>query len=315
MENMQSQFNLLAATMAANSEEQFRVLNEAIAAAQQPPVVDNTPQHTAQTEALPPQIKVKVPKDFDGNRARVPYFTHEVENYMKLMRLQTSIMSLVPTLLTGVAASWWHSLLSAGTAPDAWEVFKPELVRRFGDPKLGENMREELAALKSGRAAEVVRGELERIFAHLPGLPEMERIWHFKSKLKGTTRYVLEQHDPQTLIAAYEMAETVERAALVSQGINFTTPGSGRVSRFMLHRPRSTPWSGGRDQGPVPMELGAMNGKRQARAPLTEREKSELFKSNGCFYCRVPNAGHLSRDCPQRGPRPRPGNGRGRASS
>ena len=315
MEDIQSQFNLLAATMSANSEEQFRILHEAIAAAQQPPVVNNTPVHMAQTEALPPSIKVKVPKEFDGSRARVPYFTNEIENHTKLMRLETSIMSLVPTLLTGVAASWWHSLLSSGTAPDAWEVFKPELVRRFSDPKLSENMREELAALKLGRAASLVRADLERIFAYLPGLPEMERIWHFKSKIKGTTRYVLEQHDPKTIIAAYEMAETVEHAVLVSHSPNYNTPGNGRGSRFMMDRPRSTPWSGGRDQGPVPMELGTMNSKQKERAPLTEREKIGLIKSNGCFYCRVPNAGHISRDCPHRSPRPRPGNGRGRTSS
>ena len=148
MENLQAQFNLLAATMAANSVEQFRVLNEAIAAAQPVPVVDNTPIHPSQTDALPASIKVNVPKEFNGSRARVPYFTYEVDNYMMLMRLDNSIMSLVPTLLTGVAASWWHSLQVAGIAPVAWEVFKRELVSRFGDPKLGENMREELAALK-----------------------------------------------------------------------------------------------------------------------------------------------------------------------
>ena len=66
-------------------------------------------------------------------------------------------------LLTGVAASWWHSLQTSGTAPAAWEVFKDALVRRFGDPKFGENMREELAVLKSNQAAAVLRGELKRI--------------------------------------------------------------------------------------------------------------------------------------------------------
>ena len=61
-------------------------------------------------------------------------------------------------------------------------------------------MREELSALKLGRAAALMRSDLERILVHLPGLPES--VWHNKFKLKGSTRFVLEQHDPQTLVAA-----------------------------------------------------------------------------------------------------------------
>ena len=188
MENIQLQFNSLAATMAANSAEQFRLLNEAISAAQQQvPLDNNTIIHPAQTDALPTSIKVNVPKEFNGSRARVPFFTYEVENYMMLMRLETSIMSLVPTLLTGTAASWWHSLQTAGTAPVAWEVFKSELVRRVGDPKLGENMREELAVLKPNQAAAVLRGELDRayFYTYLVCQKVSVRVWHFKSKLKA----------------------------------------------------------------------------------------------------------------------------------
>ena len=53
---------------------------------------------------------------------------------------------------------------------------------------------------------------------------------------------------------------------------------------------------------PVPMELGAVSQRRgnqqPARKPLTEKEKEALRKRNGCFYCRKPNAGHMSFDCP-----------------
>jgi hypothetical protein len=162
------------------------------------------------------------------------------------------------------------------------------------------------------------RSDLERILVHLPELPESEKVWHFKSKLKGSTRFVLEQHNPQTLSEAFEMAETVERAAHLSQGSGLGAPGNGRVSRFALDRPRSAPWSNGRDQGPVPMELNAMGGERSgARAPLAEREKQELRDNQGCFYCRVANAGHYSGQCPRRPAEERrrggrPGNGRGR---
>ena len=45
---------------------------------------------------------------------------------------------------------------------------------------------------------------------------------------------------------------------------------------------------------------------------LSSKKKQALIKSNGCFYCRVPNAGHLTRECPQkRVQHSRPGNGWG----
>ena len=298
----------------AHAQAQFIALSEAAAAVRQVPDVTGPPLRTPQTAPLPSTVKLNLPNHFSGSRSRVPSFMYEVEQYVHMRQLEESVMTLLPVLLTGVAAAWWQSLLTAGTAPVTWDAFKRELVLRFGDPKLVENMREELSALKPGRAAALLRSDLERILVHLPGLPESERVWHFKSKLKGPTRFVLEQHDPQTLAAAFEMAETVERAARMSMGVSFNAPGSGRVSRFSLDRPRSALWSASHDQGPVPMELNAMGGERGPRASLTtEREKQALIKSNGCFYCRVPNAGHMSRECPQKGERySRPGNGRGR---
>lgn len=274
-----------------------------------------------QTAPLPNSFKINMPKEFNGSRPRVPSFIYEVETFVQMKQLEESIMTLLPALLTGVAAAWWQSLQAADSAPDTWEVFKHELVLRFGDPKLVENMREELSALKPGRAASLVRGDLERILVHLPALPESERIWHFKSKLLPSTRYVLEQHDPQTLNSAYELAETVERAARLSLGQGAGTSGLGRGSRgsFSLARPRAAPWTNAHDQGPVPMELNAMRGEDpRGRAPLTEREMRELRKNGGCFICRKPNAGHWSGQCPEaklagrRGARPGNGRGRGR---
>ena len=278
------------------------------------PRENSLPPLRSQTERLPSAVKVQVPKEFNGDRPRVPSFICSVERYSRLMGLDNSIMSLVPTLLTGDAEAWYRSLEVTGTAPEDWEVFKSQLIRRFGDPNLEDNKRGELSALKPGMSAEQLRSAMERIFVHLPDLPEKERLWHFKDKVRGTTRYVLAQHNIETLIEAYEMAEMVERAALLGQGPNSSAFGSGRPSRFVLDRPRSARWSGTRDQGPAPMELHAMQNSGPTRAPLTELERAVLIQNSGCFFCRVHNAGHVARDCPQRAPSPRPGNGRGRAS-
>lgn len=314
LEEAEARLSLRSQELDTKAQAHFNALHEAATAhlsSEEP-----GPRRPPQTAPLPSNLKINQPNPFNGGRSRVPSFIYEVETFMTMRQIVESIMTLLPALLTGPAAAWWQSLLVAGTAPDTWDQFKQELVLRFGDPKLVENMREELSALKPGRAAALLRSDLERILVHLPGLPESERVWHFKSKLKSSTRFVLEQHDPQTLSAAFEMAETVERAARVSMGVGLSAPGNGRVSRFALDRPRSAPWSNSRDQGPVPMELNAMSGGHSSRAPLTEREKQELRDNQGCFYCRVPNAGHYSGQCPKRPAddrrRGRPGNARGR---
>ena len=277
------------------------------------PQEDMVPPLRSQTERLPPAVKVQVPKEFNGDRTRVPSFICSVERYSRLMGLDNSIMTLVPTLLTGDAEAWYRSLEVTGTAPEDWEVFKSQLIRRFGDPNLEDNKRGELSALKPGMSAEQLRSAMERIFVHLPDLPEKERLWHFRDKVRGTTRYVLAQHNIETLIEAYEMAEMVERAALSGQGSNSSASGSGHPSRFVMDRPRSASWSGTRDQGPAPMGLHAMQNSGPLRVPLMELESAANIQSSGCFCCRVHIAGHLSRDCPQRRSSPRPENGRSRA--
>ena len=202
----------------------------------------------------------------------------------------------------------------AGTAPQDWQVLKRELILRFGDPNLEDNKREELAALSKGMAAQELRSKLERIFVHLPNLAEEERVWHLRDKLRSTTRYVFEQHQPKKLLEAYALAEMVERAATLS-GTGGVAQEISRTPAFAQFRPRAAPWSGGREQRSVPMALHAMQDVRQAREPLTEKEREDLIKNNGCFLCRMHNAGHGSRDCPPRTSRPRPVIGRGRASS
>ena len=36
----------------------------------------------------------------------------------------------------------------------------------------------------------------------------------------------------------------------------------------------------------------------QGNPRISEEEKAKLINNNGCFYCRVPNAGHSARNCP-----------------
>ena len=224
-------------------------------------------------------------------------------------------MSFAPTLLVGDAEAWYQSLEVVGMAPETWEDFKREIIRRFGDPNLEDNKRGELAALRPGQAAVELRGAMERLLVYLPNLPEQERIWHFRDKLRPSTRFVFEQRPPKGLIEAYELAELVERAATLSQSHSYSAQATSRPGRLPQDRLRAAPWSGGRERGPAPMALHAMQDIRQARAPLSDLERDVLIKNKGCFFCRVHNAGHLSVDCPQRGQRPRPGNGRGRESS
>lgn len=259
LEEAEARLALHSQELDTKAQAHFKALDDAAAArlsSEEP-----GPRRPPQTAPLPSNLKINQPNAFNGGRSRVPSFIYEVETFMTMRQIVESIMTFIPALLTGPAAAWWQSLRVAGTAPNTWEGFKRELVLRFGDPKLVENMREELSALKPGRAAALLRSDLERILVHLPGLPESEQVWHFKSKLKSSTRFVLEQHDPQTLSAAFEMAESVERAAHVSSGFSsFHAPGGGAGDRFgqagrAIH---PAPMYNSGDQGPVPMDLNAM---------------------------------------------------------
>ena len=264
LEEVEARLTLRSQQLDTQAQAHFNALQEA-AAALLPQGKPVPVRRAPQTAPLPSTLKINQPASFSGSRSHVPSFLYEVETYMTMRQIAESIMTFLPALLTGPAAAWWQSLLVAEAAPDTWDEFKRALVLRFGDPKLVENMREELSALKPGRAAAQLRSDLERILVHLPGLPESERVWHFKSKLKSATRFVLEQHDPQTLSAAFEMAETVERAARMSSGfVSFNRPGDGRANRLGQYQGEIAPvaeYSGG-DQGPVPMDLNAMYGER-----------------------------------------------------
>ena len=100
----------------AHAQAHFIALSEAAAAAQlfNAPV---PPLQSPQTAPLPNSVKINLPPQFSGSRSRVPSFTSEVEQFVHMRQLEESVMTLLPALLSGVAAAWWHSLQTAGTAP------------------------------------------------------------------------------------------------------------------------------------------------------------------------------------------------------
>ena len=222
------------------------------------------------------------------------------------------IMSLVPTLLAGEAAAWFNSLRALGTAPVTWLHFRTLIEDRFGNPYREEDARDKFDSLRPSRTVAQTRAALEQLLPDLTSMSERDLVHQFQRKLVGTVRFELERAGPQTLEEAFKLGESIERADRLSRpppslGLRDRAHGSG-------------PQAYGRQAS---MHLNAMRGDPHM-PPLTRQERDELMATNGCFFCKQPNAGHWSDECPHRptgrGTRPsgpqerraRPGNGRGR---
>lgn len=311
MRDMTSQ---LATALAERDQqlEGLRVLLRARDEAVVPPeaaVVE--PLRPPQNNPLPMGLKVDLSRKFSKGRKLAREFLVAVEFHSQARNFEHCILSLIPIILEGDALAWWCSLMKDGACPVTWDEFCVIFMRRFGDPNEAKNARDALHKIPQG-SVENVRAALERLLPMLPDLSEADRIYHFSSRLVGPARYKLEQESPSSLSEAIGMAETAERAAAIAGGAGSSHPqvnryGSGSRGQGQWCTPQPvTEFT----NGPVPMELGAMQQQQLRIAPLTAAEREALRSQDGCFYCRKPHAGHYSDQCPRR--RTGPGSGRGR---
>ena len=144
-------------------------------------------------------------------------------------------------------------------------------------------------------------------------MSERDLVHQFQRKLRGPVRFELERAAPQTLQEAFRLSESIERAERLSRP-------AAQPMGLRDRGPRSRPQAYGE---PAPLHMNAMRSD-PSMPTLTRQERDELMATNGCFFCKQPNAGHWSNECPHRpargGNRPlvsqerraRPGNGRGR---
>lgn len=276
-----------------------------------PQAAQTLPPPPPQTGQVPDSLKLPLPASFSKGRDLLPGWVTKVETWTITRNFHHCIMSLVPLMLSGEAEAWWNALRAADKAPKDWPTFRAMIEKRFGNPYREQDARDRFDNMRPSRYVSHTRAEVEQLLPDLSSMAEHDLVHQFQSKLSGTVRFEMERAAPQTLEKAFELAESIERAERLShlgQGTRGEAPGPSRG-----YAPRGR------------VRLNAMQGDPAKRPPLTEQEREALRLANGCFYCRQPNADHVSRHCPLRPssdgnpfapPRPerrtRPGNGQGR---
>jgi hypothetical protein len=232
-------------------------------------------------------LKPKLPPTFSGEKKSDKINPTEwlflVEEYLKLHKNtgDDEAVRFAGTLLTEAAASWWVSFRPENQHI-TWTSFKDALTKEFQDINEGRNARDALVALRqNSRSVETYASEYRAIMRKLPNMDTGDRVYFFTQGLaNASTRREVEIRRCRTLDEAVQVAHSADNAR--------------------------SPDPIARDIQPMDVDLNAVrpwNAPRNTprnRAQLSEREREELRRNGGCFYCRLPNAGHVSRFCPNR---------------
>lgn len=239
------------------------------------------------------------PEFFFGSQDKPPLvrtWLYQIEQYFRLWPTMTDgdKINHAVTLLRSHAMNWWQqmqSLARMGTVEEVctFEQFKTAIEAQFGGFETTERARDLLASLRQVSSVEnYVRRFREALLLLGDGnYLDADMRHRFVLGLKPWIQRVVRIEAPETLREAMELAERIGRVRVT--GLDYGPSGSGNSA------PRTVP--------PVPMEVDAITASSpnpSGRKKLTDREREYLRKNNGCFYCRKINAGHDSRNCPEK---------------
>ena len=177
-----------------------------------------------------------------------------------------------------------------------WAAFSRELTARHTPATHYDIVRDRFAAVRQTGSVTHYIAAFNQLVLQIPDLGTAEQRSTFMRGLKPhiKTQVYLHCRDGEDLETLMSLAEKVD-------DITFN-PHRNRPLATVPSPPSRAP------QGPEPMELGSMQhtptdrlaATSIPRAPLTEQQRAALFANDGCFCCRRPHAGHISRDCPAR---------------
>ena len=197
------------------------------------------------------------------------------------------------------AAVWWQhlqQLILRGLRQsiDNWDTFQAAMLAEFQPMDNIKTARDKLADLSQRTSVATYASCLRDLAIQIPDLSPGDLLHKFNRGLKPNIRREVELRDPTTLDEAIKLAERVDT-------IDYSMHRSSRRPPA-FHRP-STGYN-----GPVPMELGAMEYSSQARrtsngpgprynkqtsfgAPERRRDMTKVQ----CYNCQ--GYGHFARDC------------------
>jgi hypothetical protein len=240
-------------------------------------------QSANSSAAVRQNVKPKTPPDYSGSKKKDQISAKEwmflLEQYLNLANAgsETNAVNFAGTLFVGPAASWWVSFRQS--FPNiSWAQFKDSFLKEFQDANEARDARDALIKCRQSTQSVLEYAAVFRqIVRKIPTLAAEEQIYFFSLGLKSdTAKREVVFRSPTALDEAIQIAYTAEQL--------YSSVGSPITPAFQNHDP---------------MEIGAINQNGQ-RAPLSSAEKEELRRNNGCFYCRRPNAGHQSWNCPSK---------------
>jgi hypothetical protein len=247
-------------------------LNEA--RVQQPPA-------QVQPNQAPPRIKPPQPEPFGATTGQnVRMWIRDMDSYFQLTATneEDDKIQMAQLLFRGNVRLWWHQHLERPEvlgAVDTWDDLKTLLTRHFVDANVLQRAQNKLANLRQTHSAHAYVTAFRSVAYEIPDMSEREKIDRFIRGLKTELARDVLRGRPETFNDAAKIAEDMDM-------LYHSAPAFFNRSR-----------SSAGQQGPIPMEIDAVQGRR-----LTDAERASLRKAGACFYCR--EAGHMAKDCPRK---------------
>ena len=234
-------------------------------------------------------LKPNKPELFTGKRdaVTVAAWLYQVDTYLNLLQVSNPGMNLdeavrvsyASTLLKGNAAHWWYMLVQSGQTPGTWEAFCNMVRTEFVPSDSVDRARDKLRALRQKTSVNAYLNEFRNIVISIPGISNDEKLDKFVSGLKPEVLLEVRKNRPDNLEAAAQIALTIDSALFSMNRYYQSNVGSGSAS------------------GPVPMEIGNVEGtahyrgksfKPNGRGGNLIKQRTKDIRNGLCFVCHKP---------------------------
>lgn len=233
----------------------------------------------------------------DGKHPLVRTWLFQLRQYFRLWptMADSEKLNYAVTLLRSHAMNWWEQqeqLIRLGTAEefDSFDKFERAITAQFGGFDTVEKARDILASMRQVSSVETYARRFREALLLLgaDNYLDSDMCHRFILGLKPWVQRLVKIEAPDTLDKAMQMAERIDRVRV---------SGPDRTSGHTHARTNST---GPSQITPMDIDTITPDKSRPRFKKLTDKEKQQLIQNNGCFYCRKPNAGHTSRNCPEK---------------
>ena len=234
-------------------------------------------------------VRPPKPPVFEGKMGEVHSWLWAMSKFFHAAETPaTRQVAFADTLLRGAAAQWRHANNNLTT----WEQYATAIKLRFSPISEERWARMRLDKLVQRTSVARYAELFQATILLVPDQSPTEQVHKFCRGLKPEAEREVRMRNPTTLEEAIRIATELDEALNLHR-------------RFRGGNLQAGPFRGGNrtatDSDVVPMELGAMQGRRQPtrRKKRSADERRKLREEGRCFVCA--QVGHLARDCTSRG--------------